>query len=195
MLASVNSSVQPDTPLVVLTRRVAQLQPCQLHTVTPCRPSYNRPQPTRWPRALLSRMNIRRMPRWAGHTGAAPGVTDGLFAIWVYCILDRPLPLSDRRGRRNTICPLPRRREFDGAYRRYSHLANASEAEPITASLLFQPLPGLLKSEFDFQHGVSYSCSVVTIAFETDGLMAMMQMLATQFDVAATNHVNSLQIK
>jgi len=38
-----------------------------------------------------------------------------------------------------------------GAYRRCSHLANAAEAAPETASLT---------REFDFQHGVSFSVIV-----------------------------------
>jgi len=51
---------------------------------------------------------------------------------------------------------------LDGICRWCSHLANASEAAPATASLPFRRQQ-LAISGFDFQHGVSYQCSILMI--------------------------------
>jgi len=50
------------------------------------------------------------------------------------------------------------------AYQWYNNLAKASEAVLAMVRLLFWSLQAMLTSGFDFQHGVSYQCAIVTTA-------------------------------
>jgi len=70
---------------------------------------------------------------------------------------------NNKTSRGEAMRPLTEIRQ-SGPYRQCNHLANTSEAAPATASLLFRLFPVALTSGIDFQHGVSYYCSIVTNA-------------------------------